>query len=260
MSARSTRRLGVLALLAVVALVFAVPATGASRSAVGRAATRLAERALGLSTRADQRSKRALLLARLARRVGPGPEGPRGLTGHRGPTGRAGAAGAQGLRGETGAAGPQGLRGETGETGETGVEGPQGDTGPEGPRGDAGDAGPQGPQGDGGETGPQGPAGPTGPQGPAGADATKLWAAINSGGNATGESGVSSSTRTATGDYTVVFEQNVSACAYLASAVATGTVGMANVAQSSSDPAAVVVRTYTGGVAANRAFYLAVLC
>ena len=67
------------------------------------------------------------------------------------------------------------------------------------------------------QTGPQGPPGPPGPQGPPGASATALWAVVD---GATGardrQSGTVSSARVTTGQYEVIFNRNVSTCAFSA--------------------------------------------
>lgn len=57
---------------------------------------------------------------------------------------------------------------------------------------------------------------PPGPKGDKGDPATSLWASINADGSVKVARGVSSSSRIASGAYTVVFNQNVSSCAVIA--------------------------------------------
>ena len=64
-----------------------------------------------------------VLLDQSDRRVLPGPQGVKGITGPTGP---------QGVKGVTGPTGPQGVKGVTGPKGNTGAQGP---TGPQGPQG-----------------------------------------------------------------------------------------------------------------------------
>src|SRR5688500_9747512 len=119
----STRRHLFLALLIGFALVCAVPATGASSGVVSQA-TQLAQRAFGVSIRAERRSSEALRIAQQRNVRGPmGEEGPRGTRGTPGVAGPQGLQGIQGIQGEIGPEGPQGLQGETGVTG---AQGPQG--------------------------------------------------------------------------------------------------------------------------------------
>jgi hypothetical protein len=88
------------------------------------------------------------------------------------------------------------------------------------PTGCVGPVGPAGPQGPIGARGPAGVPGPAGPRGPAGANglsATALWAVVNFDGALVRGSGVTSSTKTSTGTYSVVFNRNVTGCAYVGS-------------------------------------------
>jgi hypothetical protein len=67
------------------------------------------------------------------------------------------------------------------------------------------------------QTGPQGPPGPPGPQGPPGASATALWAVVDgSTGARVRQSGTVSSARLSAGTYQVIFNRNVSTCAFSA--------------------------------------------
>jgi hypothetical protein len=71
--------------------------------------------------------------------------------------------------------------------------------------------GARGPAGEPGGIGPQGDRGPKGDSPPA------LWAVVTDTGTLTQGNHATSSSRSATGVYTVTFDQNVSGCAYLAS-------------------------------------------
>jgi hypothetical protein len=171
----------------------------------------------------------------------PGPTGPKGATGPAGPTGP---------KGTTGPAGPTGPKGATGPAGSTG---PKGTTGP---------AGPTGPKG---ATGPAGPTGPKGDKGDPGAAATKLWAVVLADGTLVRSSGATASSHLTGGEYRVDFNQNVTACAYLA------TIG--NPAELEPPPGAIItalrigttnavyVATFTlTGTRSDRNFHLAVFC
>jgi len=125
-------------------------------------------------------------------------------------------------------------------------------------------AGPTGPQGAQGATGPAGAAGPTGPTGPAGS-VTKLTAVINSSGSIARSQGTTSAGRTATGQYEVIFTQNVTQCTYNATLgnATTGTpaAGSIGVASRSGQVNGVFVATYNStGVATDRSFHLTVVC
>jgi hypothetical protein len=69
------------------------------------------------------------LLAKLALRGQPGPQGAQGIRGLTGAMGETGAQGVRGLTGAVGETGDQGLRGLTGSAGETGAQGVRGLTG-----------------------------------------------------------------------------------------------------------------------------------
>lgn len=64
--------------------------------------------------------------------------------------------------------------------------------------------------------GPQGPAGPPGPSGPAGAAATALWASVDQNGTLVRNRGATSAQKNNTGQYQVIFNQDVTGCIYLA--------------------------------------------
>jgi hypothetical protein len=116
-----------------------------------------------------------------------------------------------------------------------------------------------------GAPGAPGLRGAQGPTGLAGVPATKLWAMVNSGATLARGSGVVSVTPGSSGNYIVVFNQNVSACGYLAQVADTGTgapaLGQAATALRFDNPNAVQVITgSSAGVVANRSFMLAVFC
>jgi hypothetical protein len=62
--------------------------------------------------------------------------------------------------------------------------------------------------------GPQGAPGPVGPTGPAGAAATALWAVVDQNGTLVRNKGAASAQRNATGQYQVIFNQDVTGCSY----------------------------------------------
>jgi hypothetical protein len=64
--------------------------------------------------------------------------------------------------------------------------------------------------------GPPGPPGPVGPSGPAGAPATALWASVDQNGTLVRNKGATSAQRNGTGQFQVVFNQDVTGCIYLA--------------------------------------------
>jgi Collagen triple helix repeat (20 copies) len=162
-------------------------------------------------------------------------------------------------------AGPQGPPGPTGPTG------PRGPTGAQGPKGDTGATGPAGPQGPTGPQGPAGPTGPTGPQGPKGDKgdpATRLWAVVTGDGSLVRSSGATASSRVpgfGVGTYQVTFNQDVTACSYLATI---GNPGAGNPLHGTIVTAlrvgttnAVFVETMdVAGNLADRNFHLAVFC
>jgi hypothetical protein len=152
-------------------------------------------RLLGSFRLADGETLSVLRMARGKIRVLVGPAGPPGPEGPAGPQGPAGA---------------QGLAGPEGPAGANGPAGAQGSQGPAGPQGPAGAPGSQGP------SGTQGPEGPAGPQGPPGAPATSLWAIVNADGTLAKGKGVVSTSKINAGVYEVVFNQDVSQAALVA--------------------------------------------
>jgi hypothetical protein len=113
--------------------------------------------------------------------------------------------------------------------------------------------------------GPPGPPGPTGPSGPAGAPATALWASVNDTGTLVRNRGVASAQRNTTGQYQVIFNQDVTGCIYQ---VTPGgpTVGLsvAEVTAGQLPAVAAGVQVWitnpAGTAFQNSAFYLAVFC
>ena len=134
--------------------------------------------------------------------------------------------------------------------------------GPRGPRGPRGLRGPRGPRG---PAGPAGAAGPAGPAGPAGAAATSLWAAVDSAGTLVRNKGVASVQKLATGDYLVIFNQDVTPCIYQATLGGPTTglpVGQIAAAQRTAVAAGVrvLVTNSAGTAAVDAAFYVSVFC
>jgi hypothetical protein len=131
-------------------------------------------------------------------------------------------------------------------------------------------AGRQGPRGAAGAQGPTGPTGLTGPTGPDGVPATRLCARVNGGsGEPLSGSGVTSSSRTAVGSYTVTFSRSVQACAVLATAgVGTPAVpgdvyqgGSRASVNTGGSGSQVVVNTVGGGPSLeDRSFFIAAFC
>ena len=119
-----------------------------------------------------------------------------------------------------------------------------------------------------GPAGPAGPQGPAGPAGPAGAAATSLWAVVDQNGTLIRNKGVASAQKiggVGTGDYQVVFNQDVTGCSYQATIGPPGnapvTVGQADVLQRVNVAAGVEVRTLNpAGTAQDLPFHLAVFC
>ena len=116
-----------------------------------------------------------------------------------------------------------------------------------------------------GNRGAPGAPGLRGAQGPTGSSATRLWAMVTSGGVLSRGSGVVSVTPGSTGSYVVVFNQDVSACGYLAQLADTGTgaptLGQVATGRRADNANAVQVTTgNTSGAAANRSYMVAVFC
>ena len=124
---------------------------------------------------------------------------------------------------------------------------------------------PAGARGPAGPAGPAGAAGAAGPAGPAGASATALWAVVDQNGTLIRNKGVASAQKLGTGDYQVVFNQDVTGCSYQATVGSPGTiqaVGYAAVLQRINVAAGVEIRTVnaTATAFADQPFHLAVFC
>jgi hypothetical protein len=140
---------------------------------------------------------------------------------------------------------------------------PPGPPGPPGVQGPEGPIGPPGPEGPPGIPGAQGPPGERGPQGE---PATKLFAVVDAGAAYLRGSGVVEVTQIGTGTFDVLFNQDVSACAYFATLGASDATvpppkGQVATAGSPASPNAVRVEAQTStGAAVDRPFHLAVFC
>jgi hypothetical protein len=115
-----------------------------------------------------------------------------------------------------------------------------------------------------GAQGPAGATGAAGPSGPAGPPATALWAVIATNGSASRSGHLTSSEKVAVGQYVVIFDRDVKACAYVASlggVAAESAVGQISATRRSINASGVFVKTYdSAGVAADKSFHLAVFC
>jgi hypothetical protein len=134
---------------------------------------------------------------------------------------------------------------------------------PRGPRGLRGFPGPEGAPGAAGAIGPSGPSGPSGPAGPAGT-VTRLTAVVNATGSIARSQGTTSAGRIAAGRYEVIFNQNVTACTYVASVgdPTTGAVaGEIGVASRNGNANGVFVLTRNAaGTETDLPFHLIVVC
>jgi Collagen triple helix repeat (20 copies) len=149
---------------------------------------------------------------------------------------------------------PKTLKGLKGNRGTQGIQGPKGSTGAKGNPGAQGSPGAKG---------------NPGAKGDPGIPATKLWAILNPSGIVRG-SGATSSTNPGTGFYTVVFDQDVSHCAYLATPGSAGGTDPPSVSPPPGDVSVsplsgnangvVVVRADATGALSNTAVYVAVFC
>jgi hypothetical protein len=124
--------------------------------------------------------------------------------------------------------------------------------------------------------GPPGPAGPAGPQGPAGSrgangangtpgqNATALWAVVNANGTIARGSGTVSATNLGTGVYQVVFNRDITNCAFVGSLGDAGggvVLGFFSAVRRSSVPAGIFVETATtAGTVTNLPFHVAIFC
>src|SRR3954454_16530574 len=90
------------------------------------------------------------------------------------------------------------------------------------PTGCVGPPGPQGPQGAQGPAGPRGANGANGAPGAPGAKATALWAVLNANGTLSRGSSVASVAKLGTGIYEVIFNRDITNCAYVGAISDTG--------------------------------------
>jgi hypothetical protein len=112
--------------------------------------------------------------------------------------------------------------------------------------------------------GPRGRTGPAGPAGPPGA-VTRLWAVANGSGSLARSAGTTSAGRLAAGVYEVIFNQNVTNCAFVGTvgdaAEGTGTSGALTTSRRAGNANGVRVETRNlAGALADRAFHLLVVC
>jgi len=113
--------------------------------------------------------------------------------------------------------------------------------------------------------GPPGAAGPAGPAGPAGT-VTRLTAVVNASGSLARSQGTTSAGHVGTGQYEVIFNQNVTACTYVASVGnptpgLTTPNGVAVVVPRNGNANGVGVATYdAAGAFADLPFHLIVVC
>jgi hypothetical protein len=94
---------------------------------------------------------------------------------------------------------------------------------------------------------------------------TKLWAVANASGSLSRSSGTTSAGRVGVGRYEVIFNQNVSNCAYVGSVgdpgAITGVGGAVSVARRSGNANGVRVDTRdTSGTLLDRGFHVVVVC
>jgi hypothetical protein len=139
-----------------------------------------------------------------------------------------------------------------------------GPRGPRGPRGFRGFRGLRGLTGPAGPAGPAGAAGAAGPTGPAGAAATALWASVDVNGTLVRNKGAASAQRNNTGQYQVVFSQDVTGCIYQATLGGPTTgLGFGEITASQLPAVNAGVRVFTdssAGAPQNSAFFVAVFC
>jgi hypothetical protein len=135
----------------------------------------------------------------------------------------------------------------------------QGAVGAPGPRGEKGLPGDKGPPGD------QGPPGEGGTGG--GSGSAIRWAVIDPDGTVSRSGGgIVTATEDSTGTYTVIFNADVTECAYEATIGLSGTTasafpGFATVVGRAEEPKGVFVQTFnSAGTLAEKGFHLAVFC
>ncbi|HST33188.1 MAG TPA: hypothetical protein VLJ80_06665 [Solirubrobacteraceae bacterium] len=117
-----------------------------------------------------------------------------------------------------------------------------------------------------GANGKEGPKGETGAKGEPGLPATTLWSVVDkTGAQVRGGTGAVSTKSLTGGEYEVVFNRNVTKCAYVATLGDPGEgnppIGMIGVATREGNPNGVFIETFnTAGTLTNEAFQLAVFC
>ncbi len=136
--------------------------------------------------------------------------------------------------------------------------------GPRGPRGLRGPRGFRGLRGLTGPAGPAGPAGAAGPKGDKGDSATALFASIDTNGTLVRNKGASTAQKNGTGQYQVVFGQDVTGCSYSAT-LGGPTTGLFNGQITAGQLPAVAggIRVFTynsAGASTDAAFSVAVFC
>jgi hypothetical protein len=124
--------------------------------------------------------------------------------------------------------------------------------------------GTQGPQGPAGANGAPGPAGPRGPAGPAGAPATTLWAVVDATGTVNRGSRVTSAARLGGGVYEVIFNRDVTNCAYIGAVGDPGfgaAFGFFSASRRGGKANGIFIETAnTTGTIADEPFHVAVFC
>lgn len=124
--------------------------------------------------------------------------------------------------------------------------------------------GTQGPQGPPGVQGPAGPRGANGTNGTNGANATTLWAVVNSNGTLNRGSRVTSVGHIGGGIYEVIFNRDVSGCAYVGAISDPGfgaAFGFFSASKRGGQPNGIFIETTNAaGTVADQPFHVAVFC
>jgi hypothetical protein len=132
------------------------------------------------------------------------------------------------------------------------------------PVGCPGTQGPQGPAGAQGPAGPAGARGANGTNGTNGANATTLWAVVNSNGTLNRGSRVTSVGRIGGGVYEVIFNRDVSGCAYIGAVSDPGfgaAFGFFSASKRGGQPNGIFIETTNStGTVADQPFHVAVFC
>lgn len=132
------------------------------------------------------------------------------------------------------------------------------------PVGCPGTQGPQGPAGAQGPAGPAGARGANGTNGTNGANATTLWAVVNSNGTLNRGSRVTSVGHIGGGIYEVIFNRDVSSCAYIGAISDPGfgaAFGFFSASKRGGQPNGIFIETTNStGTVADQPFHVAVFC